>query len=320
MARYPDTFIIGAPKSGTTSLYEYLKGHPDVFMPAVKEPTYFAPDLPPNTSEHMLRFGPDHDVYLELFAGAGEARRIGEASVRYMSSRVAPGLIRDFQPRPFIVAALRNPVDMVHSLHAHRVAGGTEDLIDLEAALEAEEDRRAGRRIPPNSNAARSVYTDRARYGEQLERWFNAFGPERIHVIIFEEMVRQPAESFHRLLEFLGVDPNYQPPDFRAHNPRHATRSRLLRSLLHSRPPQWLVWTLMPRVLGEQRTRSLVRSFRHSRLHRRPARHLAMPEHVRRRLESEFAPDVVRLSRLLGRDMGQAWWGRSVPGQAPRHE
>ncbi len=70
---------------------------------------------------------------MALFADAGEAKRIGEASTRYLYSKDAPRLIADTQPNAYVVAILRNPVDMIASLHAHKLAGGTEDLPRLEA-------------------------------------------------------------------------------------------------------------------------------------------------------------------------------------------
>ena len=306
--RVPDLFIVGAPKSGTTSLYEYLKGHPQVFMSAIKEPCYFSADLALDASGNFLRHGRDEKAYFELFAEAGDARRLGEASTRYLYSKDAAQLIREASPEARIVAMLRNPVDMIHSLHSHKLAAGTEDLADFEQALAAEGDRHAGRRIPAHSNPRLATYRDRARYGEQLQRWLGVFGRERVHVMLFEDMLRDPPGEFRRLLEFLDVDPDYQPDSFGAHNAAHAARSRTLRSVLNARLPQWLVWRLLPRLIGEARTRSLVQRFRDSRLNRQPMRRGALRPELRRQLEQEFAPDVALLSELLGRDFGTAWF------------
>src|SRR5687767_12353755 len=157
-------FIIGAPKSGTTSLFEYLKAHPQVFMSQVKEPNYFAPDLA-DEGDNMLRHPVDEARYLDLFAGAGAALRRGEGSVRYIYSRAAPQLIHAVAPDPRIVVMLRNPVDMAHSLYRHMVAAGVEDLPTFEQALDAEDDRHQGRRVPARMNPRLSTYRDRARYG-----------------------------------------------------------------------------------------------------------------------------------------------------------
>ncbi len=308
MTRVPNLFIVGAPKSGTTSLYEYLKGHPEVFMSVVKEPCYFARDLAKDDLGNFLVYGRDKKLYFDLFKDAGDALRLGEGSTRYLYSKEAPALIREASPDARIVAMLRNPVDMIHSLHAHKLAAATEDIDEFEQALAAEEDRHAGRRLPAHSNPLLATYRDRARFGEQLPRWFDAFGRSGVHVIIFEDMVRQPEVEFRRLLEFLGVEGTYKPESFAAYNTAHGARSMFIRRLLNGRIPQWMVWGLLPKVIGDTRTRGLVRRFRHSWFHRRPIQKGAPAPELRHRLEDEFAPDVARLSELLGRDLGQLWF------------
>jgi hypothetical protein len=312
----PNLFIVGAPKSGTTSLYEYLKGHPQVFMSVVKEPCYFSADLAFDHSGNFLVFERDAKLYDDLFAEAGDARIIGEGSTRYLYSHDAARLIHAASPDARIVAMLRNPVDMIHSLHAHKLAAWTEDLDDFEAALDAEADRVEGRQLPEFSNPKLSTYRDRARYGEQLPRWFDEFGRDRVKVIIFEDFVRDPANGFRSLLEFLGIDADYAPESFSAYNSAHGARSRLMRRVLNGRFPQWLVWGLLPKVIGDTRTRGLVRGFRHSWFHRKPITRGKLTPELRRRLEDDFAPDVARLSSLLGRDMSELWFGRPLGASA----
>lgn len=316
MSRTPNLFIVGAPKSGTTSLYEYLKGHPQVFMSAVKEPCYFATDLAFDRSGNFLVYERDAALYQELFADAGDAKLRGEGSTRYLYSHDAPALIHRASPDARIIAMLRNPVDMIQSLHAHKLAGGTEDLASLEEALDAEADRAAGRRLPEFSNPKLATYRDRARYGEQLPRWFDEFGRDRVRVIIFEDMVRDTPGEFRALLEFLGVDPTYAPESFTAHNAAHGTRSALVRRLGRGRVAQWLAWRVLPHIIGATRTRSMAQRFGHSRINRRTVPRGKLAPELRRRLEDDFAPDVARLSSLLGRDMSQLWFGRPVSGSA----
>jgi hypothetical protein len=211
---------------------------------------------------------------------------------------------------------LRNPVDMIHSLHAHKLAAGTEDIEDFEAALAAEADRHQGRRLPAHSNPKLSTYRDRAMFGEQLPRWFDEFGRDNVRVIIFEDFVREPQTHFRSLLEFLGVDPGYVPESFAAYNTAHGARSRLMRRVLNGRVPQWFVWQLMPKLVGDTRTRGLVRRFRHSWFHRKPITKGKLSPDLRRRLEDDFAADLARLSGLLGRDMSELWFGRPLAAGA----
>jgi hypothetical protein len=304
----PNLFIVGAPKSGTTSLYEWLRHHPDVYMSPFKEPCYFARDLAWEPSGYYLRYGTDRDRYLALFADAGSARRRGEASTRYLYSRDAPSLIAAESPDPRIVVMLRNPVDMVASLHAHKVASGTEDLHRLEDAIAAEEDRRNGRRLPRDSNPHLSTYTDRARFAEQLGRWFNVFGREQVHVMILEQVIPDPVGPFRDLLAFLDVDPDYRPASFAAHNPAHGGRSTLVGRIARSRAVQFGVWRLLPRLLGETRTLELTRRVVQSPLLRTKGTREEVAPDLRRRLEDELRPDVRLLSELLGQDLAALWF------------
>jgi hypothetical protein len=309
VTRIPDTFIIGAPKSGTTSLYVWLRGHPEVFMSPVKEPCYYSRDLASDNSGNFLRYGTDRDRYLALFEGAGSAKRLGEASTRYLYSTEAPSLIAADSPDARVIALLRNPVDFIASLHAHKLAGGTEDLESLEDALKAEADRHAGKRVPRDSNPHLATYRDRARFGEQLPRWIETFGRDRVHVMIFEEMVADPARHFREVLEFLHVDPSYVPEAFSTHNPAHASSGGIMRTVLRTPPVQFVAWRVLPAVVGDVRARSLARRMAHSKLRRKTAARAQVSTELRARLEAELTPDVARLSEILGRDMNSFWFG-----------
>lgn len=304
----PNFFIIGAPKCGTTSLYEYLRGHPQVYMSAAKEPGYFAPDnLQPGS--HQLRYGADEGRYLALFEQAGQAKRLGEATVGYLYSEQAPELIHRFEPAARIIVMFRDPLKMIPSLHNQRLAEGREQEADFGKAMEREI-AVDGRSAPTTKPPAPGSYRDRGLFSRHLPRWFDSFGREHVLVILLEDFEREPVAQFRRVLEFLDVDAEWQPEAFRVHNVRHQPRSRLLSRLLKTGPPQWLVWKLLPRIVGDANTRQLVRRFRHSSLIRKPTPRAEMHPALLRQLEEYFEPDVARLSEILGRDLGTLWWGR----------
>ena len=125
----PNFFIVGAPKCGTTALYRYLRLHPNIYMPAKKEPHFFAQDLGSYPAIKTM------DQYSALFAGA-EPRHtgIGEASVYYLRSTVAIPNIRAFNPEARLIAMFRNPVEMVHSFHSQLLYWSEESVTDFEAA------------------------------------------------------------------------------------------------------------------------------------------------------------------------------------------
>ena len=224
----PDFFVVGAPKCGTTSLYEYLRQHPDIAMSSRKEPHFFAPDL-------LWRWDwriDNEKRYLALFAEAGNAHRIGEASTWYLYSREAPNLIRDFAPEAKIIAMVRNPVDMLFSHYWHCLRRGTEDLVDFGAALEAEEDRRNGRRIPEAAPFVDALlYRTLPRYAEQLGRYFDTFGREQVLVVILDDLAQDASREYRRVLRFLGVDENFAPAFVRANTATSKIRTPVPRVL-----------------------------------------------------------------------------------------
>ena len=304
-------FVVGAPKSGTTSLYEYLAGHPDVFMSPVKEPMYFAPDVH-GGPRRRFEYGEDESPYLALFADARKEKVLGEASTRYLVSRVAPKLVRDFQPDARIVAMLRNPVEMIHALHNERVSFGTEEITAFEAALAADADRAAGRRLRRGADPLWAAYRSAARYGEQIKRWIDAFGRARVHVIVFDDFTDDTPREFRRLLRFLEVDPSYQPGSFAARRESHRRRGGLLRAMVQSPAARWAAQRLMPAVFGRTRSARLVWRFRQSRINLTATPRQPLQPELRRQLETEFAPDVAQLSRIIGRDLVELWFGRQA--------
>ena len=308
--RQPNLFIIGAPKAGTTSLYEYLRGHPDVYMSPIKEPAYFSPDVPPQ--KVRFRYDADLDRYLELFAGATDERYAGEASTYYIYSRMAPRLIHDFDPAARIVAMLRNPVEMAWALHGQRASHGREPIIDFETALAADNQPDAGGVGRREQVDKVGRYRDRARYADQLERWFDSFGRAGVHVIVFEDFVADTPGEFSRLLAWLGIDAGYRPESFAVHNPSHTVRRGIVRTLINTPPGRWATQRLLPRLIGFERSIRLAQGVKRSDVGRTTEKRKPIPDRVRRQLEADLMPDVDRLSAMLDRDMAAFWFGASA--------
>lgn len=306
MTRRPDLFIIGAPKSGTTSLFAYLAGHPEIYMSPVKEPLYFCPDVHSGRSGQPFKYPDDEQAYLALFADGGTAKRLGEATTRYLVSHQAAGLVHDFQPDAYAIAMLRNPVDMVHALHNERVSQGHEPITDFGAAMAADAERAWGVGLPWRTNQLGGVYRESATYAEPLQRWFDALGRERTHVIVFDDFSHDTAAEFRRVLTFLGVATDYQPAAFAARNTSHRQRPRV-RRIVDSRAGTWLTSDVAGAVLGENARARLALRFRQSRINRRPHAREPIPAEVREALAQQFRPDVERLSKMLGRDLASEW-------------
>lgn len=291
--RKPDFFIVGAPKCGTTAMYEYLRQHPEIFMPKVKETYFFGRDL-------HFRFGRfTEKEYFRLFNEVQNEKRVGEVSTWYLYSKSAAFEIKEFAPSAQIIIMLRNPVDVIYAWHSQLLYVGDEDIKDFKAALDAEEDRKKGKRIPKQCQVIEGLfYKEIVKFSEQVKRYFDVFGRNNIHVIIFDDFKNNTPEVYRNTLRFLGVDENFRPSSFRVVNPNKKVRSVLLRDSLNNP----LVRLMGKICLPSRRLRSYVRKklkqFNTLYVPRPP-----MDPELRRRLQAEFAPEVKRLSDLLGRDL-----------------
>ena len=241
------------------------------------------------------------DQYEALYDGARPDQLTGEASTWHLYSREAATNIKSNNPATRIVIMLREPVAMLHSLHLRRVYGGSEDLKSFEEALAAEDDRRAGRRIPPKARNVKALfYRDVGRYSGQVERYLDAFGKDQVLVIFFEEFRKDPATAYRSVLEFLGVDADFK-PNFEVVNAGMARRSWRLQQLL-----------LSPTVLKTARTVIPVRmrpavGRTWDRINSRGEKPAPLDPKVAVALRDELQPDVERLQTLLGRDLSSLW-------------
>ncbi len=292
--RKPDFFIVGAPKCGTTAMNDYLQAHPEIFIPAKKEIHFFGADLLFLKGKRVTE-----QEYMVYFAPAGNEKRLGEASVWYLYSQQAAAEIKAFSPAARIIIMLRNPVDMMYSLHSQRLYNDNENLVNFEEALAAEADRRQGKRLYQNaSDVMGSLYRAAATYTPQVQRYCEVFGREQVHIIIFDDFARATPEVYRQTCEFLAVDSRFQ-PDFRVINANKGVHSAALRSFLRY-PPKSIRW-LLP-LLGLRPARQGFKGW----LRRFNARYESRPPMdpgLRRRLQAEFAPEVERLSALVGRDL-----------------
>lgn len=295
----PSFFIVGAPKCGTTALYEYLLAHPDIFMPR-KEVYYFGKDLHYRTSR------PSSAYYHALFESAEEEQLAGEASVWYLLSTEAAEEIKAYDEEARIIIMLRDPVEMLHALHYHQLLEGNEEIEDFEEALAAEEERKRGERLPSliGSPYEALQYREVAKYKAQVEHYLKVFGPERVRVIFFEDFIADPRKEYERTLEFLGLAPKGTPSFQRVNAPRKA-KSKALRDLFKQRPA-WLLRTSKLLLPSRTLRQSILGSI--EKANQKPIERPPMKESTHTMLREEFRPDVKALGELLGMDLERYWW------------
>jgi hypothetical protein len=190
---------------------------------------------------------------------------------------------------------------MIASQHAQELFMGHEEVADIERALALEPDREHGRSIPAGSTAPYLLrYRWLAHYSDHVERYLAAFGRERVHVTIYDDLRRDTAAAFRDIVRFLGCDAGFV-PDFPVVNRRKSARSRALQRVVRDPPP---IMRAVARRLLPLGSRVKARNALY-RLNTREATLSPMEPELTARLRDEFAPEVRRLEVLIGRDLGK---------------
>ncbi|MFO1045948.1 MAG: sulfotransferase [Planctomycetaceae bacterium] len=227
----PNFFIIGAPKCGTTALHTYLQGHRDIFLPRIKEPHFYLTDVdgyPRITSRRE---------YNALFRGATDQHlAVGESSVFYLYSREAVPNILNEHPDAKFIALLRDPVQLVQSLHSQYLYGFFESEQSFETAWGLQEERRRGNKLPDCCSFPDLLqYSQVAMLGEQVERLLEHVPAERVLLIDFDELQNSFRSVYVRTLDFLGVPDDGREEFPRVNGNRRHSKPWLSRMLMH--PP-----------------------------------------------------------------------------------
>jgi hypothetical protein len=269
----PNFLIVGAAKSGTSSLWHYLRAHPDVFVPSQKEIYFF--DRDPVFKRGI-------DWYASLFAEAGSKKAVGEATPSYIASPAAPERMASIVPNARLVAILRNPIDRAYSHYLHTRYYAWERASFAEAVARE-------RSAPEGSEWP--YYLLFSRYLPQLERLAKHFPREQILVLLLDDLQRDPVQAFKTLCGHLGIDESVIPPNVgEVTNAYRETRLKALTGLIF-RPR---VWTRIPKKMRPTIARLLTREGRE---------HKPMDPKTRAELADYFAADNAALADWLGRDL-----------------
>jgi len=289
--RHPNFFIVGAVKSGTSSMHAYLERHPQVFMSGLKEPHWFGP-----ADRRAVRTEAE---YLALFREATAAHRIvGEASTSYLWDVGAAARIRAFAPEARILILLRDPVERAHAHYLmHHTAGLQRESFLAALAAEA--------RLPAGTRGDRfHRYIEVGRYAGQVARYFDLFGRDPVLVAEFADMRRDAAAVVAQVLGFLRIDAAPAARIVEAEGPRNQYRG----------PGNWMAFLLMGtpglRRAGRLLPGALRRHIKTNLLFTRTEKPEIDPR-ARAMLADIYAPEVAALEELLGRPLPglRAGWG-----------
>lgn len=285
----PNFIVIGAAKAGTTALYWYLNEHPAVFMSPVKETNFFAygRDAQGNLlyGEPEVHHFPVQTMaeYQGLFAKAGIAMAIGEASPIYLECPQAADRIRAAIPSARIIASLRHPVERAYSdylMHLRHRGQPLDPARDLTAAAPW---------AAPDSRWMRV-----SRYHAQLERFYGTFPRSQIHVSLFDDLRRNPLGLVQDVYRFVGVDPGFSPDFDTPHAIGGLPASRLLEALLTNRAVHSVVRPLIPTGAA-----NWVRRMRARNLKKAPP----LPPELKRELTGRLRDDIARTADVIGQSL-----------------
>ncbi|HEY3117949.1 MAG TPA: sulfotransferase domain-containing protein [Chloroflexota bacterium] len=297
MATKPNFFIVGAPKCGTTALYEYLRPHPNIFMPKVKEPHFFAKDLGTYPRIKTL------EEYIRLFAASAEEHlRVGEASVYYLRSSVAIPNIYEFNPGARIIAMFRNPVEMVHALHSQLLYVAEETVSDFETAWRLQERRSQGFDLPPASRGAFLLqYAQFARFGTQAERLLSTFPRAQVKLILYDDFATSPQMVYDEVIDFLGI-PHDNRTEFPRINENKRAKTAWFKQFSRKPPPALrTAFRSLKRAVGAEEIGAVKKKI--VSLNTVQERRPPLAPELRAELVETFRDEVARLSRLLNRDL-----------------
>jgi Sulfotransferase domain len=210
----PNFLIVGAAKSGTSSLYSFVKQHPDVFMPDIKEPSFFSA-TPADDSFAVV----SEKDYMDLFLKVKNEKAIGESSNAYLHDVRAPEKIKTALGEIKIIIILRNPVDMAFSLYNYLFLKHWEPIKSFEEALKVEENRRRDPIFKKNCFGFPNIYFyfQRGLYFEHVKRYIDTFGRKNVMVLIFEDFIKEPIQHVQSIYEFLKINKNFV-PELKVHN------------------------------------------------------------------------------------------------------
>ena len=231
----PSFFIVGAPKCGTTALASFLTEHKDIFFSPLKEPNYFATDF-----HKKMRPISSKKEYLSLFKNVEKNQLCGEGSIWYLYSKDAIKNIYNFNENAKIIIMIRNPADMIYSLHNQKLNSKDEDVENFERAFKLSWKREKGHYVPKKCKEKTTLYYHKiANYYEQLKNVYKYFPKDQVKIILHDDFKKNNLKIYKEVLKFLTIKYDGR-RSFEKINESSVERSRILGTFI-KRPPRFLV-------------------------------------------------------------------------------
>ena len=289
--------IIGTAKAGTTSLYRYLRQHPEIYMSPVKEPRFFVydgDDLDPQHPIHRTTIN-KLKSYQALFDGVSNEKAIGEASPAYLVEPKAPVRIHHYIPDAKLIAILRNPAERAYSHFLHLIKKNYESCHDFGLALQNVDELRMGSWMP------RRDYLLFGYYYLCLKRYFDIFDRTQIKVFLFEDLKSDTASLLQDIFRFLEVDDLFVPDVSQPYSVSGIPNSRMLHNFLSKPSPLMsLIKSILTPFISKSRRQRLLFGLRNMNL-----RYPPLTQKVRSHLVNLYREDILNLQELIKRDLSE---------------
>ena len=278
-------FIAGAPKSGTTSLYQYLCQHKEIEMCSIKEPDFFSCTA---LKKEQTYYGNDPiqnlEKYNKLFSNKKDLLR-GEASVSYLFYDDVAKKIKKYNEKAKIIIILRNPVDRAfsHYLMDYRLGLVSENFEDI-----------INKRINhKNALLYYQQYVSVGEYYHQVERYIKVFGPEKLLIINYEDFKNNLADTFEKICLFLNVSHTFKVDFTKSYNSFKRPRSKIVRWVYSFTKLRKILSQIIPKIAINYIIKMLFTESKKPKL----------STDARKFLISHYKDDIINLSKLLNQDL-----------------
>jgi len=291
MNKWPNFFIVGAERSGTTSLYEYLKKIPEIYLSPHKEPWYFAPVIRGMSRHRYLSTKiNDEESYLKLFEGVKNEPVIGEASAVYWRDPESPKLIYEKNPNAKIIFSLRDPIDRFFSGYLMEFRTGyTKKSIEETVQLRIKNNfTRKSKRLKKETSML---------YYDNVKRYLDKFGKNNILILFFEEWINNPSSALKSILEFLKIDSsekNFDNITFDKFNVGWTPQGKHMKKIMTNKT----LLNLTRKMLSKSS-----RVFLENKLSESNKDQIKLSKEDKQLLIKFFYNDVKKLEKLLGREL-----------------
>lgn len=302
MIRKPNFFIVGAPRCGTTAMWSWLREHPEIFMAEIKGPHFFGKDYTYPWVKSP-KFPRSLKEYMDIFKNVSNEKIIGEASDGYFLSENAANEIYHFSPSAKIIIMLRNPIELLYSLHQKIIYTDYEPIKDFKKALFASMEYRERLKKILNKTVRSDIYWRATAFYERVKQYLTIFGENNVSIIFYEDLKNNPCLVYKKILRFLNVSLDFIPKDnFKVINPNRKVRIRWLKNFLNY-PPE-IINEVAKKVLPKK-IRNAIRIIAFN-LATYQTKRQPLDSDIKDLLKRKFEPEVRKLSDLLGRDL--SYW------------